>query len=116
MNQQLQSKHRLPSNMMPEIEKQKRAIESAEKKIRAVPEVVRLNKIIARAKMKISILKDTCPHTNHEAVYDGDTGGYDGPNFDTYWVDVKCFDCGRSFHYESDQPEYRGWKNRKTKK
>lgn len=48
-----------------------------------------------------------CPHENHTAEYDCNTGNYD--LYEKYWVDVKCHDCGKRMWFYSDEhpDEYR---------
>lgn len=47
-----------------------------------------------------------CQHMNLTIKPGADTGNYCKAD-DSYWIDIKCHDCGRTWHYNSDQPEYR---------
>lgn len=90
--------------------------ETAEQKLAAlldsIPEVVALSKEIDLYIEKLEKLKNTCPHENHSAEYGGNTGNYD--LYQSYWVDVECFDCKRTIRYYDDDPEYgESWKTEK---
>ena len=38
-------------------------------------------------------VQDKCTHIGHSMEYKSNTGGYDGPAFDRYWVEYKCPTC-----------------------
>ena len=72
-------------------------------------EIAKLQKKIVESQLKIYQLQDVCPHENVTSKYGANTGGYDGPNFDVYWIDVTCKDCGQWQRFDSkvDKEKYR---------
>lgn len=71
------------------------------------PEVDKIVKKIASLNHKLSILQSKCPHENVDAKYGGSSGHFD-PMDNSYWVEVKCLDCGMRmiFDSERDKNEY----------
>lgn len=68
--------------------------------------ILRLQKKIGELYLKIAEEREKCEHKNLTIKYGADTGNWCRSD-DTYWLDVKCDDCGQTFHYTSDKPEYR---------
>ena len=56
-------------------------------------------------KLEESILKiqEKCDHPGEhlEAIFKSNTGGYDGPSFDSYWVRFQCLACGKRWAADS---------------
>lgn len=79
-----------------------------------------MNKICkqtSKIKEKIKVLEnqlkeiqETCPHENAIVQKKIDTGNL-CKNDDTYWVEVKCQDCGNHLRFDSKEhpSEYRYW-------
>lgn len=59
------------------------------------PIVVALYRQIEEAQEAITAFQAECPHTETYQKPGSNTGGYDGPNFDSYWVDHTCKHCGK---------------------
>ena len=80
-------------------------------------QIERLAKKIRDAQDKIYDIQKACPHENVDSKYGANTGGYDGPNFDVYWIDVTCKDCGKwqRFDSEKDREKYRYYSLKNTK-
>ncbi len=66
------------------------------------PEIIRLQKLIAKHYKKIKDLRDSCPHINFESSYGSNDGNYD-PSADRYWVNFKCLDCGQTKMFDSEE-------------
>lgn len=39
-------------------------------------------------------LQEDCPHENKSSIHDSDTGNWCKSD-DKYWIDHRCFDCGK---------------------
>lgn len=60
-------------------------------------------------KAKINDIQKVCPHEDVTAEYRANTGNWDAGD-DSYWVDVKCNDCGSHFTvYNEDKDGYHYW-------
>lgn len=72
-----------------------------------IPEqVARVKSMIARLQSELGRIRDTCPHPHKEGRYKGNTGNW-CPDDDSYWIDVSCPDCGKTWHVDSHAPEYK---------
>lgn len=72
------------------------------------PDVSTLLDSIRISESQLKEIRDECEHENFESNNLSNTGNYD-PSCDSYWVDVKCLDCGKtmSFDYDNDKEDYR---------
>ncbi len=59
------------------------------------PVILALNRQIADAQTAIAAFQQECPHTETHQRPGANTGGYDGPAFDMYWVDHTCKEGGK---------------------
>lgn len=59
------------------------------------PIITALNRQIQEAQEAIYAFQRDCPHTKTYKEPGANTGGYDGPAFDSYWVDHTCEECGK---------------------
>lgn len=60
-------------------------------------------------KTKIDALQSVCTHKDVTAEYKANTGNWCDAD-DSYWVAVKCNDCGSHFTVDSeDKDGYRYW-------
>lgn len=73
--------------------KKEAAEQKYQKLLDSIPELVALDKKIDSHLDKLNKLIDSCPHENHIAEYESNTGNYD--LYESYWVNVKCHDCGQ---------------------
>lgn len=56
---------------------------------------------------QLQFIQDNCEHGNIAYKYKSNTGNY-CPSDDSYWVDIKCLDCGcRKTYYDDDKEGYR---------
>jgi len=49
---------------------------------------------ISRLRKEIDELMEQCPHTHTVHAYGGNTGNWSKSD-DCYWIDFKCYDCGK---------------------
>ncbi len=78
---------------------------------------IKVNRIKDMQHRLISELKDiqnNCPHEDKEGKYKGDTGNW-SPDEDSYWIDAKCLDCGKTWMIDSEgqKQEYRNFNGKK---
>lgn len=59
------------------------------------PIVTALHHQIEVAQGAIAAFQQACPHTETHQQPGANTGGYDGPAHDSYWVDHTCKECGK---------------------
>lgn len=59
------------------------------------PIVYSLHKKIQECQEAIEAFQKECPHTETYKKPGANTGNYDGPAFDMYWVDHTCKECGK---------------------
>lgn len=73
------------------------------------PEILKLQSQLGKIQQKLYKLREKCPHEDCVAEYGSNTGGYDGPDFDLYWIDVTCNDCNKwmRFFSQENPEEYR---------
>jgi hypothetical protein len=64
------------------------------------PYIVRLQRRIDEAQAAITAFQQECPHPDIHKKPGANTGGYDGPRFDEYWVDHTCKRCGKWWRAE----------------
>lgn len=65
-----------------------------------------LTTIISEAQLLLRQLQVECPHVNKTGVYKGNTGNWCSQD-DSYWIDAKCPDCGKSWMIDSEMEQYR---------
>jgi hypothetical protein len=65
-------------------------------------EIRHLQKLLRNAQNK-------CEHKNGNYMYAANTGGYAGPDYDTYWINCQCEDCGFQWTVHSDDKDDDGY-------
>ena len=66
-----------------------------------------LEKKLKKIRKELNALQEECTHPNVIKKYSSSTGGYEGPDYDKYWCEFTCPDCGGWLIVESDDPRYR---------
>ena len=69
--------------------------------------IERLKEQIRQAEEKIEDIQAECQHIDHLYKPGADTGNWCKQD-DSYWMNVRCLDCGKRIHF-SDQMAYFPW-------
>lgn len=77
-------------------------------------EYLRLQTELAILKAKVGDLQKACPHDHALVKLDSDTGNWSS-SFDSYWVEVRCPECGEFLNYDSElnTEKYMYWSRRR---
>ena len=67
--------------------------------------ILKYQEKIAKLQKQIEEEQQKCKHDNITGKYGSDIGNWDRSE-DSYWLDVKCLECGLRWHYTSDEIEY----------
>lgn len=70
-----------------------------------LPSVLKQKAAIKTAYETISKIQAKCSHPEQqlEKQFEGNTGGYDGPAFDTYSAHFNCLRCGKRWGADSKE-------------
>lgn len=70
--------------------------------------VSKINSMQERLRRELHTIRQTCQHNDKEGRYKGNTGNWCAQD-DSYWIDVKCNDCGKTWLIDStdNKEEYR---------
>jgi transcription initiation factor IIE alpha subunit len=60
-----------------------------------------------KIRKELRALQEECTHPNVIKEYAGNTGGYDGRDYDSYWCIFDCPDCEYHLVVSDSDPRYR---------
>jgi len=73
-----------------------------------------VQKSLAKQHVKLKVLQEECPHEDLYGKYESNTGNWCSSD-DSYWLHLKCNDCGKIWCIDADQLEYRTTKFKEMK-
>ncbi len=65
-------------------------------------QIIEINDTIKEAQNIKKEIQNICSHGHGNYLYRSNTGGYDGPDYDTYWVSLHCTDCDKRWTAQSE--------------
>jgi hypothetical protein len=71
-----------------------------------VTRIKRAQDKISKGFAELKAVQDECSHPDLEGVYGSNTGNWCSAD-DSYWIDLKCPTCGKTWSVDGDDEKYR---------